>query len=58
MLGLRHVTGTGDVMAADAAPSTALTFKNSALRSCEQFNGQIGFQNAPRYLEEVLGITP
>lgn len=57
LLGLRHTVGSNDIMAA-GNPADPLTFQNSPISGIEQFNGQIGFQNAPRYLEEVLGLRP
>lgn len=57
LFGLRHVDNANDLMAA-GNPADPLTFLNSPIAATEQFNSQIGFQNAPRLLEEILGLKP
>lgn len=61
LLGLRHTEGTNELMnSGDILDlnDPSLRLRNSPLRSTEQYNGQIGNQNAPRLLEEVIGLAP
>ncbi|MCG3128665.1 MAG: hypothetical protein CHACPFDD_03554 [Phycisphaerae bacterium] len=61
LLGLRHTEGTDELMNSgelNDPTSPALRLRNSPLRSTEEYNGQIGNQNAPRLLEEIIGLAP
>lgn len=66
-LGLRETTGGGDIMDPDTvnnqATGTPLFLATSPLRASLgnivlQYNDQIGFQNARRFMEEVVGLKP
>jgi hypothetical protein len=59
LLGMRHVEEEeDDIMYTPFDDLRPRMFLNSPLSGREQFNAQIGFQNGPRYLEEVLGLMP
>ena len=56
LLGLRHTEGLTDIMAVGPDPtSAALEFTTSPLYEGEQYNGQIGLQDAPTLLSEIGG---
>lgn len=59
LLGLRHVDNPNDVMhyvALDAG--IAISFTSSPLFGGEQYNTQIGFQDVPQLLDELVGPRP
>lgn len=58
LLGLRNVNVEADVMGPTSGLGGARSLLNSPLRAQEQYNGQFGNQNAPAYLEEILGLAP
>ncbi len=58
MLGLRHVNSMTDLMSSMPMVDSALVFQTSPLDASEQFNAQIGFQDGPDLLEQILGLAP
>jgi hypothetical protein len=60
LLGLRHTEGGfNDIMDPNAPiGSPTAIFVSSPLYRAEEYNGQIGTQNAPILLEEVVGLKP
>lgn len=58
MLGLRHVNSMTDLMSVTPVWDSVIVFQTSPLAASEQFNAQIGFQDGPDLLEQVLGLAP
>jgi WD40 repeat protein len=58
LLGLRHVDNDDDVMAAGNPLAPVKEFMKSPIRGAEQYNAQIGYQDGPDLLEQILGLAP